>query len=216
MYILPPSISKKIEGYRWQSFTPPAAGKSRRFRGLICHRRSQFAAYASGVRLSAALEQGHQTDDRRYNFIIEVLRKIHTIKGLGLETLIVRRYELLQATSAKSSYRSTKAGASARNTGHLFSQLTAVAVGAYGSTLVMDNSLTVGALAACTLLASRSAQPMIRALGTWTQFQNVRAGQARIKEILSTPREVSPEAPSIHVIEGRIQLDRLTYMSTPE
>ena len=32
--------SKKIEGYRWQSFTPPAAGKSRRFRGLICHRRS--------------------------------------------------------------------------------------------------------------------------------------------------------------------------------
>ena len=34
MYILPPSISKKIEGYRWQSFTPPAAGKSRRFRGL--------------------------------------------------------------------------------------------------------------------------------------------------------------------------------------
>ena len=43
MYILPPSISKKIEGYRWQSFTPPAAGKSRRFRGLICHRRSQTA-----------------------------------------------------------------------------------------------------------------------------------------------------------------------------
>ena len=40
MYILPPSISKKIEGYRWQGFTPPAAGKSRRFRGLICHRRS--------------------------------------------------------------------------------------------------------------------------------------------------------------------------------
>ena len=53
MYILPPSISKKIEGYRWQSFTPPAAGKSRRFRGLICHRRSQTLritpAMAAGV-----------------------------------------------------------------------------------------------------------------------------------------------------------------------
>ena len=44
VYILPPSISKKIEGYRWQSFTPPAAGKSRRFRGLICHRRSHQQA----------------------------------------------------------------------------------------------------------------------------------------------------------------------------
>ncbi len=28
VYILPPSIPKKIEGYRWQSFNPPAAGKS--------------------------------------------------------------------------------------------------------------------------------------------------------------------------------------------
>ena len=47
MYILPPSISKKIEGYRWQSFTPPAAGKSRRFRGLICHRRSHGAFFVT-------------------------------------------------------------------------------------------------------------------------------------------------------------------------
>ena len=55
VYILPPSISKKIEDYRWQSFTPPAAGKSRRFRGLICHRRSQFsdaAARTAGTELA--------------------------------------------------------------------------------------------------------------------------------------------------------------------
>ena len=51
MYILPPSIAKKIEGYRWQSFTPPAAGKSRRFRGLICHRRSQAALGFTGFSL---------------------------------------------------------------------------------------------------------------------------------------------------------------------
>ena len=49
VYILPPSISKKIEGYRWQRFTPPAAGKSRRFRGLICHRRSQSMISVKGA-----------------------------------------------------------------------------------------------------------------------------------------------------------------------
>ena len=58
VYILPPSISKKIEGYRWQSFTPPAAGKSRRFRGLICHRRSHlrrscFSIFVRSVRSDA-------------------------------------------------------------------------------------------------------------------------------------------------------------------
>jgi ATP-binding cassette subfamily C protein LapB len=170
-----------------------------------------FAAYATGIRLGAALEHGHTIDDRRYNFLIEVLRKIHTIKGLGLETLMVRRYELLQASSARTSFQRTSAGASARNTGHLFSQITAAGVGAYGSTLVIDNSLTIGALAACTLLASRSAQPMIRALGTWTQFQNVRAGQTRIKEIFAVPREGHPDAPPIHEIEGRIEFEDVSY-----
>ena len=59
VYILPPSISKKIEGYRWQSFTPPAAGKSRRFRGLICHRRSQ--ACSRHVRkLNTAVREAHR------------------------------------------------------------------------------------------------------------------------------------------------------------
>jgi len=27
VYILPPSNPKRIEGYRWQSFTPPAASQ---------------------------------------------------------------------------------------------------------------------------------------------------------------------------------------------
>ena len=44
MYILPPSIPKRIEGYRWQSFTPPQLGNPRRFRGPICHRHTQKQA----------------------------------------------------------------------------------------------------------------------------------------------------------------------------
>ena len=62
VYILPPSISKKIEGYRWQSFTPPAAGKSRRFRGLICHRRSQRPAHPARGR---GRRPGHGRRPRR-------------------------------------------------------------------------------------------------------------------------------------------------------
>ena len=35
----PPSLLQK--GHKWQSFTPPAAGLSRRYRGRLFHRRSQ-------------------------------------------------------------------------------------------------------------------------------------------------------------------------------
>ena len=32
------------KGLKWQSFAPPAAGQSRRYRGLVSHRRSQIEA----------------------------------------------------------------------------------------------------------------------------------------------------------------------------
>ena len=122
----------------------------------------------AGKKLSRALDARRGTDDRRYNFMIEVLSAIRTIKGLGMETMMVRRYERLQGSSAEASYNVADGGTWARATGQTFSQLTAICVAAYGSTLVIDGALTIGGLAACTLLASRSAQPMMRALGTWT------------------------------------------------
>ena len=61
----------------------------------------------------------------------------------------------------------------ARSIGGAFSQLTMIGVVAYGSTRVVEGTLSVGALAACTFLAGRSAQPMLRAFGLWTQFQGI-------------------------------------------
>ena len=109
--------------------------------------------------------------------MIEVLSAIRTVKGLGMETMMARRYERLQGSSAEASYSVADGGTWARATGQMFSQLTAISVAAYGSTLVIDGALTIGGLAACTLLASRSAQPMMRALGTWTQYQNARVSR---------------------------------------
>ena len=71
MYILPPSISKKIEGYRWLSFTPPAAGKSRRFRGLICHRRSHERETNWRQRVLTVVPQYNQDRARWANVVRE-------------------------------------------------------------------------------------------------------------------------------------------------
>ena len=77
MYILPPSISKKIEAYRWQSFTPPAAGKSRRFRGLICHRRSHDKLFTF-TRLSKSQWKSARTTNAIERLNEEFKRRIKT------------------------------------------------------------------------------------------------------------------------------------------
>lgn len=42
----------------------------------------------AGRKLSHALEARRATDDRRYNFMIEVLSAVRTVKGLGMETMM--------------------------------------------------------------------------------------------------------------------------------
>tara|TARA_R110002126_G_scaffold23617_1_gene82554 strand:+ start:1879 stop:3597 length:1719 start_codon:yes stop_codon:yes gene_type:complete len=168
----------------------------------------------AGRKLSRALEDRRGTDDRRYNFMIEVLSAIRTVKGLGMETMMARRYERLQGSSAEASYNVAEGGTWARATGQMFSQLTAIAVAAYGSTLVIDGALTIGGLAACTLLASRSAQPMMRALGTWTQFQNARVSRNQVSGALSMPLESRPDAPHFHPVRGNVRLEDVSFTYT--
>lgn len=165
----------------------------------------------AGRKLSHALEARRATDDRRHNFMIEVLSAVRTVKGLGMETMMARRYERLQGSSAEASYSVADGGTWARATGQMFSQLTAISVAAYGSTLVIDGSLTIGGLAACTLLASRSAQPMMRALGTWTQYQNARVSRNQVNGVLDLPLESSPDAPEIHSVRGNVELENVSF-----
>jgi len=147
------------------------------------------AAIWCGRNLHAALEDRTGNDNRRYNFIIDVLSKIPTVKAIGTESLMVRRYERLQGHSAAATYRSTFYSSMARSAGAMSSQIMMAAVAAYGSTMVIDGSLSIGSLAACTLLAGRAARPLLRLLGVWTQYQNVQIARRQITEVFALPLE---------------------------
>lgn len=165
----------------------------------------------SGRVLSQALNYRAIGDERRNNFMIEILSCVHTIKALGMEALMVRRHERLQAGSSEASYLVSLAGATARNLGLTLSQVTAVGVGAYGSTMVMSGDLTIGGLAASTLLASRAAQPLLRSLGIWTQFQNAHVARGQVGALFAMPQEAKSDAPTNTVIEGQITLTDLDF-----
>jgi len=153
-----------------------------------------FAAVtiAVGQGLKKALNDRSVWDERRYNFLIEVLTGIHTVKGLALEAQMVRRYERLQETTAGVVRNVAFKNNVAQSLGTIFSQITLVAVAAYGSVLVINESLTIGGLAACTLLSGRALQPLLRAMGVWTHYQNIKLSQDRVKAILELPQENNP------------------------
>ncbi len=149
-----------------------------------------------GKSLRKSLSERSTWEDRRYNFLIEVLTGIHTVKGLALEAQMIRRYERLQETTAGILQKITFQNNIAQGLGAIFSQITLVSVAAFGSLLVIDGALTIGGLAACTLLSGRALQPLLRAMGVWTHYQNVKLAKIRVNTLLQLPQAEAPIAVS--------------------
>lgn len=172
---------------------------------LICM--FAFTAWRIGIKLRVALAERMVADERRFNFIIEVLGGIHTLKSMAMETQMLRRYERLQEACARSDYEVTRFSSSAMNLGSLYSQLTMFAVVGFGSTFVIDGQLTVGGLAACTMLSGRSMQPLQRAVGIWARFQSIQLARGKMREIFELQPETKGGLPVItNDYRGAIEL----------
>ncbi|MCB2099571.1 MAG: peptidase domain-containing ABC transporter [Rhodobacterales bacterium] len=170
-----------------------------------------LSALVIGFLLRRSLATRMAADDRRFNFIIEVLGGIHTVKGLAMENQMLRRYERLQETCAAADHKVALHSSSALSVGALFSQLTLFAVVGLGSTLVIDGLLTIGGLAACTMLAGRSMQPMQRAVGIWARFQTIRLARERLRQIFEMPVEAEPGLPQMPPLQGALTLDNVVF-----
>lgn len=170
-----------------------------------------LASFAIGGVLAKVLQERAQLDDRRYSFIIEVLGAIHTIKSLAFEPAMQRRYERLQGSGAGLTYRIAFLNNLSQAVGFVFTYGTMIAVVTYGATMIMAENLTVGALAASTLLSGRTVQPLLRALNFWTQFQHVRVALRRTNELFAAKPEAAAEAPSCPNLDGEIELRNVTF-----
>ena len=59
------------------------------------------------------------------------------------------------------------------------SQATLAAVALFGGYMVVEGSLGLAELAACTLLSGRAIQPMLKLTSLWVQAENVAAAENR-------------------------------------
>ncbi len=170
-----------------------------------------FTAMRVGHSLRAAIQKRIAADDRRFNFIIEVLGGIHSVKAMAMEAQMVRRYERLQETCAENYHRVALKSANALGVSSFFSQMTTIAVAAFGSVIVMDGDMTTGGLAACSLLAGRAMAPLQKALGVWTRFQTFLLARERLEEVFELPPEADADLPKLDSVRGRLELQNVSF-----
>lgn len=145
-----------------------------------------------GKGLREAIQKRGVWDDRRYNFVIETLGGIHTVKGVAMEALMQRRYERLMENSADAGHKVAMLSAASQSVGGIVSQLTLALVAGVGAYAVVQGWMSIGGLAACMLLAGRTVQPVMRALQLWTRYQSIIVAEEKIAELDDLPGEQRP------------------------
>ena len=169
-----------------------------------------WIAFKLGIHLRESIEDDTLWEDRKYSFIIEVLRGIHSVKSMAMESLMDRRYERLMENCSKSSYNVIYLNSLAQGIGTTFSQITMVAVAGIGSLLVIQNEITLGALAASILLSGRTVQPLLRALGIWTRFQHIQIAHDKLTKIDEIKQERVEETVDVNRVET-IELKNFSF-----
>jgi len=165
----------------------------------------------TGRHLHEALDTRSTMEDRRQNFIIETLSGIHTVKSMAMESFMMRRYERLQSQSAASVFELSRISSIVQGIGATFSQVAVVSFVSIGSYSVISGELTIGALAAGTMLSSRVLQPGLKAMGLWSQFQSVRLSLQKVEELFSMNQEKHGHYRAEKGIKGALELNNVYF-----
>lgn len=131
-----------------------------------------FVAYVSFEtrRLRQIIDTREEVEDRKYDFMLETLQTMQTVKSHAMEPLMMRRFERLQSASSLELKKNVLSSQTIAQAAGLFALLMTMGVVFFGALMVIGGSLTIGALAACMLLSSQMMQPIIRSLQSWTQI----------------------------------------------
>lgn len=163
-------------------------------------------AWINGKRVRRASRDLAAAEERRFNFLFDTLHAAHSMKIMGAERLLERRYDRLQGSSARLRRDSGAATAAGQEGGLLLAQLATIGVAAFGCLMVLEGQLSVGGLGACTMLAGRTMQPLLGGIALWARLQSLAETRRRIAEIAALPQEPRPDLPSLALTAGAISL----------
>ncbi len=159
-----------------------------------------------------ALEAHMQREQERFRLYAECLSGIATIKSLAVEPQMERRVERLLRSGAPANYGLVLQTNRMIAAGQLFASAVMISIVTVGGYLAIQEQLTLGAVAACTLIANRVTQPVLRIIGIWGQMEAARLGRDRAYTISSLPRLPEMEAASA---PARLEL-REVAMTEPD
>ena len=146
-----------------------------------------IAAIQRGRELRSATAGRMSAEARIRDFLIEVMNGIVTVKALGAEQQILRRFERLSEQAAAHTSNVVRLADDAQSFASMVSILTQIATSTLGAILVINGEISLGVVACSTMLAGRVIQPLLRLVSAWNEIQGVMVAEEIAKPIFELP-----------------------------
>ena len=161
---------------------------------------------------STLIDQNFMALAAKGSALSETVTNAVTVKALGLESEIERRWQGRVAAAAWTGFRANNLSniiGTASGILQLVVTLLIIYVGVNGIT---ESNMTIGALVAANILAGRALAPMRQVISAWHSLQSVRAAFRRLDEIMQVPTETAPgELSPVPALRGDIAFEHVYY-----
>ncbi|MBF0255794.1 MAG: type I secretion system permease/ATPase [Gammaproteobacteria bacterium] len=163
--------------------------------------------------LRQATENTFRASAQKNATLIESLTGIETVKFLGAEGPLQRKWEQAVAHIARWSTKSRLISSSTVNFAAAMQQLTTVGIVVFGVYLIIAGELSMGGLIACVILTGRTMAPMGQVANLSTRYFQARTALSSLNEIMQLPveRPAGSSFLSRPKLTGNIEFDNVGF-----
>lgn len=176
-----------------------------------------MVAVAAGVILQvplrAQVSKNIHTAETRHGLLVETIHGLETIKAVGADGRLRARYIDLVAEAGRQAQASRFYSGLGVNIAAFIQQSATIFIVLFGMYLVQDQSITMGALIACVLLAGRAIAPIGQVAGLMSRYHQTRNAMKTLDDFMKKPVERPAHAPFLHRpdLKGKIAFDSVGF-----
>ncbi len=142
----------------------------------------------------------------------ETVTNAVTVKSLGLESEIEKRWQSRVALAAWTGFRANNLSNIIGTLSGMLQVLVTLLIVYVGAASIVDHTLSIGALVAANILAGRALAPMRQVVGALHSLQSVQLAFKRLDEIMLVPTETPPgELAPLPPLKGEIGFERVFF-----
>jgi len=163
--------------------------------------------------LARTMQENIRESSLKQGVLVESVEGLETLKAVGGEAYMQRRWENFSALSAATSMKSRSLSSIATGVVTFLQQMQTVVLIIIGVYLINAGDLTMGALIATVMLAGRATAPLGQVIGLAVRFQQAKAALKSLNGLMAMPvdRDPTREYLSKPPLSGQITVKNLGF-----